>query len=177
MQPLSDSEERKEYHRQYYQKNKAKFNARTKAYRQANKEKVNAKIRERYQAQSEEQKEKRRKWFREYYAKNKNKCKEKWREWAKKNRLKRNAYARNYNAKHKEQIRATARRHHKKMKGRPTTQWEITLNNGMKQYVLGRTEAEAINRLRSWVPTSRKQITMIKMYGEMPARKSHENGN
>jgi hypothetical protein len=76
-------------------------------------------------------------------------------------------------------VRALNRASHARFRAKPTKQWEITLANGMKQYVLGHTEAEAINRWLGYdTRGTRDVIASIREYGLMPKhRVGGTNGN
>lgn len=70
-------EERKEYLKEYYKKNKDKLNEKHKKYREQNREKINEKSRKQYKQYYQRNREKRIEYSREYFQQNKDICNEK----------------------------------------------------------------------------------------------------
>lgn len=117
----------REYHKQYYQKNKEKLKAKNREYYRRNKEKISIKQKEYYQKNKEKIKARVKKTYddhskdelnykREYYKKNKEKISAKHKEFYLKNRDKLRAKCRDYYSKNKEKKKAYDREYSKNKK-------------------------------------------------------------
>lgn len=97
--PYKDPEKQKQYHREYYQKNREKLRKRAREYGEENKEQRSEKMKEYYEKNKEDIKEKRK----EYYYDNREECIERAVKWGKENKDKKHRNQKRYYEKKKKE--------------------------------------------------------------------------
>jgi len=116
--PTLTEEEKIEYQKEYYVKNKEKMDKQSKEYYEKNKEQIDKQQKE-YYAKNKKQKEyyeKNKELYKEYYAKNKQQINEYKKEYYAKNKERIYQQQKEYRAKNKERINELWRKYHAKKK-------------------------------------------------------------